>query len=405
MGLADKIPVSGWLLKYAARFSWAQRLYSLARTRTVTASALLLGRENGLNPNGYAQTMNNLLWTSTPIGESPHVRLLREFQELGDGLFSGGRLEETDYFQYAMRNIDMFGGYYGAKSRDELLGHVRDFAARLLPGSQPPGGRNLSVRRIEGTRCFQIAGDPHSAAIGYARGQRTFRVRVARNQTRTALQELLDRVLWFDGNRELYHPIDAPEIRDSWFLMRKCTDRLGKMREFLGESGLAGRGTSYLDIGSFYGWFVGKMAEAGLDAHGVERDGIAAAVGFACYGIAPSRVHVAEVADWLQKSPMEYDIVSCLSVLHHFVMGAQVCTAETFIQRVARKTRRILFLDTGEEHEGSFGGKLSGWNPDTIEKWVLSHTDFKKAFRLGVDEDARFPHEMDYGRMLFAFVR
>ena len=59
----------------------------------------------------------------------------------------------------------------------------------------------------------------------------------------------------------------------------------------------------------------------------------------------------------------------------------------------------------GEEHERTVGVNLSGWNPASIEKWVMSHTDFKGAFQLGIDEDARFPHEMDYGRMLFAFVR
>jgi hypothetical protein len=263
------------------------------------------------------------------------------------------------------------------------------------------------VKRIEGSQCYQIADDPHTVALAFAKGQRTFRVNVARNRTRTALQELLDRVLWFRGNPELYQPIDAPEIRDGWFLMRKCTDRLEKMQKFLGENALDGRSgkVSYLDIGSFYGWFVQKMVEFGLDGHGVERDPIAAEVGFACYGLARSRVFVREVVGWLDESRAEYDAVSCLSVLHHFITGGQRIPAERFIQQVAAKTRRVLFLDMGQEHERPFRGKLDGWNPDTIEKWVLSQTGFARAVRLGPDEDARFPHETEFGRMLFAFVR
>jgi hypothetical protein len=72
---------------------------------------------------------------------------------------------------------------------------------------------------------------------------------------------------------------------------------------------------------------------------------------------------------------------------------------------VAKITAKVLFLDTGQEHERQFGGGFRGWNPDFIEKWVLEHTDFVRAYRLGPDEDARFPHAHDYGRMLFAFVR
>ena len=227
--------------------------------------------------------MNNLLWTSTPIEESPHIRLLREFQRSGEGLFASGKLEATDYFRNATRNIETFGSYYGAKSEEELIEMARSSTGRLNRIPQPKGDgvrsvNTISVKRIEGTRYYQIADDPHTVALACAADHRNFRVSVARKRTRTALQELLDRVLWFDGNRELYQPIDAPEIRDSWFLTRKCTDRLEKMQRFLAGMALDGKSAkvSYLDIGSFYGWFVQKMVEFGLDGYGVERDPIAA---------------------------------------------------------------------------------------------------------------------------------
>ena len=52
MDITNKTAFSLRLLKYLARLSWARNLYSLARTRRVAASALLLGRENALNRMG-----------------------------------------------------------------------------------------------------------------------------------------------------------------------------------------------------------------------------------------------------------------------------------------------------------------------------------------------------------------
>ena len=92
-------------------------------------------------------------------------------------------------------------------------------------------------------------------------------------------------------------------------------------------------------------------------------------------------------------------------MLHHFVAGTQSVSADELIRCIEQKTRHILFLDTGEEHEACVHGALPGWNPDFIEKWVLERTNFKKAYRLGIDEDSKYPHEKDYGRMLFAFVK
>ena len=45
----------------------------------------------------------------------------------------------------------------------------------------------------------------------------------------TPLQELLSRMSWIGGTRELYQPVDAPEL-ERWTLVRKCTDRLAKTR-------------------------------------------------------------------------------------------------------------------------------------------------------------------------------
>lgn len=396
------------LTQYVKRLGLVHRVYSSMSAKTLEAKQLLLGCENGLNPNGYTQVMGDLLWTSTLIQDSPHVRFLSEFARHGESFFKNGRLEMSGYYQNALKNIELFSHYYEAKSKDQVVEKMRRFAGRLKGdetlNASGASKQWFSVRPVRDSKYFQIMDNHHDIALAYVRGQRSFKVRVGRTKAQTALQELLGRVLWFQGNRELYQPIDGPEIRDTWVLTRKCSDRLLKMQDFLRQNGMT-ENLSYLDIGSFYGWFVHKMTEFGLDGHGVELDPIAASVGYGCYRLSPSRIHVKDTSIWLRSPDKTYDVVSCLSVLHHFVFGSQRISAEEFIRLLARATGKVLFLDTGEEHESWFNGQLNGWNPDFIEQWVLAHTDFKRAHRLGTDEDARPPHANDYGRTLFAFVR
>lgn len=393
---------------YLKRSAAARKLYSVATARTLDAAQLLLGSENGMNPNGYAQVMGDLLWTSTQIQDSLHVRFLSQYACDGEAVFENERLEQTTYYRNAIRNIELFGHYYEAKSKQEVIDKMRKFADKMRRDKKPSplldSKQKFTVRPIRESKCYQMITDHHDIALAYVKGQRKFKVHIANTKTQTALQELLGRVLWFQGNRELYQPINQPEIRDAWVLTRKCSDRLLKMQEFLRQKGMIAN-LSYVDIGSFYGWFVHKMIEFGLDGWGVEIDPIAASVGFGCYGLSPARIHVKNAAIWLQQTDTTYDVASCLSVLHHFVAGVQPVSAVEFIRLLARTTKKVLFLDTGQEHEGCSHGQLAGWNPDFIEKWVLAHTDFKRAYRLGVDEDAHFPHANDYGRMLFAFVR
>ena len=59
----------------------------------------------------------------------------------------------------------------------------------------------------------------------------------------------------------------------------------------------------------------------------------------------------------------------------------------------------------GDEREAWFSSLLSGWNVETIEKWVLENTDFKWSYRLGCDEDGVGQFAGNFGRMLFAFVK
>ena len=72
------------------------------------------------------------------------------------------------------------------------------------------------------------------------------------------------------------------------------------------------------------------------------------------------------------------DIVSCFSVLHHFVLGNMRCSAEESIRKVDAVTGTALFLDTAECHEKWFAESLAGWDAEFIRKWLKEHTSFTR---------------------------
>jgi 2-polyprenyl-3-methyl-5-hydroxy-6-metoxy-1,4-benzoquinol methylase len=176
------------------------------------------------------------------------------------------------------------------------------------------------------------------------------------------------------------------------------------MQSHLGQCGVES-GASYLDVGACYGWFVAQMRADGFDAHGVELDPRAPELAAAVYDIEPERITTSEASTFLAALEGTYDVVSCFSVLHHFVLGRGPCSAEELIELLDRATGRVLFFDTGEAHESWFAEVLPEWNAEYIEKWLRANTSFTNVVRLGVDEDARGPYAENYGRTLFACMR
>ena len=147
----------------------------------------------------------------------------------------------------------------------ETARHLASLFDEFNSGKKP--FPRIPVRAIEATDCFQTAADLFLAAAALSAGQETFSVTIAHTKVQTALLQLLGNVLWFSGNRELYQPIDAPELKKSWPLSRKCSDRFEKMKQFLmayEEYSKPNHNKSYVDLGSFYGWFVSQMSSLGF---------------------------------------------------------------------------------------------------------------------------------------------
>jgi hypothetical protein len=385
-----------------------RKLHAALSTQAVPVSKLLLGQDNGLNPLGFARVSGDTMWTSTRIQDSPQSQFLKLYESIGDKVLDLQSFRETSFYKHAALNINLVGKYFNATNESEILAVAYDFLSKSRNSHQSiPASQLLAVKPIVDSDCFQVSGDLQSLAIAIHNGKTHFRIQPSRTRVQTALQHLLSSVLWFDGNRELYQPVNAPELQKKWVQTRNCQDRLAMMQSFLhsrSDSLPELSKMTYMDLGSFYGWFVSKMASTGLKCQGIEIDPTAIQVGVACYGLDPKQIHQGDIAKVLaERDP--FDVVSCLSVLHHFVLSKQSVSADDLIHLIDKKTRHILFLDTGEEHEGWFGGRLAGWTPDYIEKWVIAKTSFSKAYRLGTDHDARYPHQDCYARTLFAFVR
>jgi SAM-dependent methyltransferase len=264
----------------------------------------------------------------------------------------------------------------------------------------------VRVARIEDSDCFQIIDGHHRAAMAFVRGETSICALPEKRRVVTPLQALLKDVLWFRGRRELYQPLDAPELSSGWMLVRRCSDRLQKMAQFLEERCLIPpHARTYLDIGSFYGWFVAKMGELGFDCEGVERDPVAASIGVHAYGVQPSQIHQADAGSFLRRSGKKYDVISCLSVLHHFVMGNGAISAEECLRFLDGATTHVLFVEMGQQNEEWYREDLVGWDADFIEGWLRRHSSFRQIHRLGTDEDAVRPFEKNFSRMMFACVR
>jgi hypothetical protein len=377
--------------------------------REVPIDALLLGTQNRTSATDFAAQTGDLLWPSTRVIDGPHAGLLRL---AASGPLSDAEILATDYAELGRQCIALRGCFFWATDEAGIVEVTRDYIARH-GGAQVPAprahqsvvGSAIEVAPVRGSDVYQVIDGHHRAASAALRGAATVEVRVKWLPVSTPLQDVLSQMSWLQGSRELYQPIVSPDLVKSWTTVRACTDRLAKMKSFLRARSVdAGSGTTYLDVASCYGWFVAQMAAGGYDAQGVERDPLAVPLGRAVYGLAPGQITTGDAVDHLSQG-RTWDVVSCFSLLHHFVLGRGAVGAEDLARLLDRATGRVLFLDTGQEHEQWFSESLRGWDAAAVRAFLLRHTTFDEVVDLGPDEDAVPPYHDNYGRHLFACVR
>ncbi len=311
----------------------------------------------------------------------------------------------SPYGRLARSCVDAGGSYFGATDDAGILAVARGFMSGEQGERRPEQSGRLDpvlVAPVRGSDHYQVLDGHHRLARTVARGETTVDVVTKWMPVTTPLQDLLLRMSWLDGSKELYQPIEAPELAQSWTTVRRCTDRLEKIRTVVAERELSG---SYLDVASCYGWFVSEMGKAGFDAHGVERDPLAVPLGRAVYGLEEGRISTGDAVELLGASERTYDVVSCFSLLHHFVLGRGSVGPEKLVELLDKVTGSVLFIDTGQENEEWFRTSLAGWNPAKIADFLRENTTFGEIIDLGADDDAHPPYADNYGRHLFACLR
>jgi hypothetical protein len=381
----------------------------------IRVDACLQGGDNGVSAATFARMIGDLRRASRPISEWPQVKLLREYDSIGERLWEREVFEQTDYYRNAVLNIELFGRYFDAVVPDQIQWGARRFVnaycggngsllSREIPDYQRDPYEFVAVHPVKDSRCFQVYEGHHRLAMAYAKGIPEIPGLILQPPVMTPVQELLLDVLWLKGREELYQPVSAPEVAD-WVLVRRCSDRLAKMTQFLRAEGLMPpASTSYLDVACSYGWFVSEMSKAGFRAEGVERDPSAISVGKVMYGLGQDQVHRSDAVHFLQACQNRYDVISCFSLAHHYILNRLNVSAEELLGILDSATRRVMFFDMGQGHEYP-DSPLLGWDEDRIHKWLETNTTFSRIVRLGKDEDAVPPNQTVFGRMLFACLR
>lgn len=391
----------------------AQRLLWYRDLIDVPTRRILVGGQSGLSAAEVAERTGMVTFASTRVADGPHADLLRRGRR---GPLSDEEILGSAYGTFARGMVAGCGQYFSATddagiveiAREQLaragVGRPEDqvAAATVRRAHQSPEGQPVLLAPIRGSEFFQVVDGHHRVAAAAVAGARSVPARIRRTTVTTPLQDMLDEMSWIGGRRELYQPVDAPEL-DGWSTVRRCTDRLAAMRELLAAEGVEPPAT-YLDVASCYGWFVASMADAGYDARGVERDPLGAVLGEAIYGLPASRVHVGDAVEHLG-SAATTDVVSCFSLLHHFALGRASVGPEELVRLLDRVTGRVLFLDTGQAHEEWFRTSLADWDTEYVRDFLTRHGSFDRVVDLGPDQDAEPPFDKNYGRHLFACIK
>jgi O-antigen/teichoic acid export membrane protein len=381
----------------------------------IRVDACLRGGDNGVPAATFARMIGDIRRASAPISEWPHAKLLRQFDSIGDAIWEQETFKNTDYFRNAALNIEIFGNYHSAVTPEQIEWGARRFICtysgqgEMLPPQEGETFKahsfeHIAVHPVKDSACYQVHEGHHRLAIAYMKGVREVPGLILKPAVATPIQDLLLEVLWLKGRRELYQPINSPEVAE-WILVRRCSDRLAKMTEFLNAEGLMPpAGKSYLDVACSYGWFVSEMAKIGFQAEGMDRDPMALSVGKVMYELRPEQIHRADAVTFLRTLQEKYDVASCFSLAHHYILNRMNTSAEDLLHLMDAATRYVMFFDMGQSHEYS-GDKLKGWDADHIHRWLEANTTFTRIVRLGPDEDAVPPNQHNFGRMLFACLR
>lgn len=378
---------------------------------------ILVGDINGVSSYSWYEKTGDLGRIDQPILKSPYYEL---YAKLSAPNTSEAALRKSRYFKMMLLAVEKFGHYGRLNTEDSLLELMRQYID--LFGPNGPTGRSteagprenrshswpgtfVTLRAIPDASVYELIDGHHRVAAAAAAGSSHVYAYVLTTQL-SAIQRLLYSVS-MTKKKELYQPIKSRAV-SNWPVVRNCVERYDLMRSCLSEEEVEVRGAKVVDLACSYGYFVHRYKEDGARALGVEVDRNAVVIGRHQYGLVDQDIVVEPLQGFLKKD-VSYDVVCCLSILHHFGLGMDFggggISVIDVIRGLSRITKRVLFLDSGQNTEQWFARKLPDWSAEYIESAVLDGSDFKRSRRLGVDSDGVGRYEGNYGRQLFAFFK
>ncbi len=390
-----------------------RKLLSLAnRTpiKLIPLDKVLLGGEAGMRALDIARLFHEPLRPSTRVADGHHIDLLRLYDEMGEAVFATHTLAHTRFYKNIAQCMH-FTGHYGEYSRlSDIETIARHFCAQYrtdketLQSAHAFKEEPILVMPVAHSGYVQIFDGHHRAARAAQSGATHIYAVMLDTPVYTYIQDLLMSVLWVGGRREIYQPIQVPEVTDGWTLVRACTDRLEHMQRYL-QSQQIPAGASYIDLGSNHGWFVHEMHKLGYDAYGVERDYFGRKIGEDVYGLdVEKRVTLSDLVNYLEDAPKRHAVTSCFSVLHHYLLHGQKDLAARVLRAIDGITEHVFFFETAHGHE-NIHPILAEWDDASIEAFLREHTSFRNITLLGHDHDNVGRFSGAYRRALFACSR
>ena len=159
------------------------------------------------------------------------------------------------------------------------------------------------------------------------------------------------------------------------------------------KSYLPAESKTVLDIGSNSGYYLFQFADLGYLCHGIDSD--------------PDLVYFTSLQIYLldikgvscecgnfdltfvQRMPC-YDVVLCLSIMHHIIMAEGISTAEAALKGLAQKTNHVVLFEMGQSNEtkADWSHRLPRMEPNP-EVWIsqwLKKCGFKKVETIGTSQ-------------------
>jgi len=356
----------------------------------------LIGGDGVYKDLSWSEIRDDLPRASTLLADSAHVKLLLEYQAVGEPLFHGRNFERTEYYWLGQRWVRLAGEYFGQQDDEGLRAHARAFVTlyeRIKNGDwtevpfpskkyHSASGSLPVVRATLTPGTFQIVEGHHRLSIYWALGRRNARVTVL-PAVPTELQSLVLAVAQNQVRRQLCQPIDRLEFDQSWKVQQPCEKYLAGIIQVLSQRGIELRGLSVLNLGCLYGWYVAALAARGCQVIGVDPDPAALKIARLAYALPAGQLAQSDLPAFFSQCQRTFDVVFLTGGWYDLAQRGDSRSLPEVLRRADVVTRRCLFVDTAPTYEPWWRKAFPGWGEDALVNFLKQQTAFAEVVPLG----------------------